>query len=814
MKRKVFIYLASALLTVLPFTSCSDSDNPVNPPESKIRVISPDGGEVWNRGGQRTIIWENELEGSVSIELLKAGELYTLLADTVEADSALGIRGEYLWTVPTEIPVSGDYSVRITSLDDPDETDESDGNFRTGWPLLSIYDPPSEITDSEFRVQWYGNSNDSTDLTYYFCVTTDTLIADGDALSTLSSGLWRSTVENYAAVSFPVSALNSTVIYSDTTTYTSGELSIPVRVVFSRFFVYAKDAYGAVSPVVSKVFGRMNTPPKYPMVYSNKLKVNGTEKYWMTVGGDSAVMILSKQTAAWNPIDFSWRGEDPDGIDVKLEFKWELWERERITGTDNMIALAASSDGWSGDYTTVSFAQEIWDHNNNAEYAFKVFVRDDALEQSELNATVNFEVFPPTFDKGILFINDTDSLLSSSSSYQYFQGNPDGQAASDFYRQLLENSGFTGSDPDPIRRVTFERFTVEYDTAWTYTPTVVGEDTIITVDSTITNFYSPNIRKLSEYRLVIIASDDRNNQRGVDFNGNADNIGYSNYLAGYLDVGGKVFLVGSSVMMKIYPYNMECNDYIEPVIQIFDPYAPIMTQVSNLTKTFFRDYFGIYSMTFPETKTWFCQAFWDLGVPGQSNTPIDYYLRDNYDFIGVSPYEHISESEFVELRVDSSIVNDCWLNYIQQLGPFQLLMTMSLKDNGTVFTGVPTIETFKGESVYQYKSIYDLPTTPEDDDIVYDTDQYGTIYHSLEYTDPVLTDGDNSGYITRRSGAVATRYISESSAYRTAFFTFPLYFMDDRDKNTDGVGDMTGMFKSMIEWFDLSVDPADNWKKK
>jgi len=374
----------------------------------------------------------------------------------------------------------------------------------------------------------------------------------------------------------------------------------------------------------------------------------------------------------------------------------------------------------------------------------------------------------------------------------------------------MEDAGFTESDPDPFKRVAFEKFTVEYDTVWTYTEMSVGDSTWVEVDSTITNFYSPNVRKLSEYRLVIIASDDRNNEKGVDFNGNADNVGYSDYLARYLDVGGKVFLVGSSVMMKKFPYNMEVDDYVSPVRQVFDPYAAPTTQVSSPTRSFFSDYFGIYSMTFPETKTWFCQELWDIGSQGQDATPEDYYFRDNYDFIGVTPYDHISDPDIkLYLGIDSSKVNDCWVNFYQQLGPFNILFPMSLKENGSVLTGIPTMEAFKGETVYRYKSIYDLPKTTEDPDIVYDTDDYGTVEHSLKYIDPVLTDGDDGGYVTRRSGSIATRYISEGDIYRTAFFAFPLYFMDNRDKNGDGVGDVTGMFKAMIDWFDLEIDPLN-----
>ncbi len=696
-------------------------------------------------------------------------------------------------------------------------TDYSGSEPENMVPIINIYDTSDITSSKKTKVQWYGNDADGTKMTYYYSVTTDTTLTKDDVLTAMPLGgvstdgrdFWTSTDKTYAYVSMPYGAYpdSTTNVFWIDTVYTDPTIVEPIlfKAVFSKFFVIGKDENGAYTDMTEKLFRRTNRIPKHPMVFSSKLGVNGYDKYWMTVGPDSAQMILPETTSFWKPIDFKWMGEDPDGTDVDLEFRWELWERNTSIG-DSLVMKTAS---WSMVNLSANFDDEIYNNDKQGKYSFRVFVRDDAFEESDNHATVNFEVYAPKMDKGILFINDTDPILSTNPSYLYFQGNPDGQAATDFYKQLLEDVGFTETDTDPFKRVAFEKFTVQYDTAWTYTTNVVGEDTIVTVDSTITNFYSPNIRKLSEYRLVVIASDDRNNERGVDFNGNADNLGYSDYLARYLDVGGKVFLVGSSVMMKNYPYNMEASDYIAPVRQVFDPYAPTMTQVSNLTKTFFRDYFGIYSMTFPETKTWFCQALWNLGSNGQAQTPVDYYFQDNYDFIGVTPYEHISDPKITAMGIDSTKVNDCWVNYYQQLGPFNVLMTMSLKENGSVLTGIPTMEAFKGETVYKYKSIYDLPKTTEDPDIVYDTDENGTTNHSLKYIDPLLTDGDNSGYITRRSGSIATRYISEGDIYRTAFFSFPLYFMDNRDKDSDGVGDMTGMFNSMIDWFDLEIDPLN-----
>ena len=65
--------------------------------------------------------------------------------------------------------------------------------------------------------------------------------------------------------------------------------------------------------------------------------------------------------------------------------------------------------------------------------------------------------------------------------------------------------------------------------------------------------YDPSIRDLTRYKLVVIASDDRSNIRGVDFAGEPPYTGYNQYLSQYLDVKGNVFILGNSVLMgKIY----------------------------------------------------------------------------------------------------------------------------------------------------------------------------------------------------------------------------------------------------------------------
>jgi|GEM_PF-1234366 len=752
-----------------------------------LTVVSPSSYEIWNAGATRTIKWNFNFVGSVKIELYKNNVYYKTIADSTINT------GAYNWFIPADTPLAEDYKIKITDKEISTVSDMSDVMFKISKPVVSIYDPPSEIVSSIFKVQWYGNSNDSTNLSYYYCVTTDTTLTNQAAMTVLNSSLWKTTQYNYANVSFTMSAYNSSTVFIDSTTsYT--------KIVYSKFFVYGIDVYGSVSEVKSKVFGRVNQIPKYPMVYSEKLGINGFSQYWFTVGPDSSQIILPAATEYWEPIDFKWTGDDPDGDESKLEFKWELWERTAKKGE----VLVTQSAGWSVNNLSKSFDDEIYNWNDQGKYAFKVYVRDDAFEQSLNHATVNFEVFAPTFDKGILFIDDTDPTLTESPSYLYYQGNPVASDVGTMYRSFLEDAGFTENNTDPLKDYDIVKFQivtelVRIDTTWVIT----GTDTTFYIDNVYVNKYSPDLETMLKYRMIVTASEDRSNENGIDFNGTDDNPGYSEYLGNYLEVGGKAFIIGHSALMKTQPYRMAVNDYSDPVRQIFDPYAVSTTDIADVTLNFFRDYFGIYAMTFPETKTWFSQGLWNVRP---SSVPIDYFLQDNYDFIGITKYDSITDITVAGIKVDSTKVNDSWIDFLQQVGPNFYLIPLSLKDNGTVLTGIPTIEAFKGEPVYKYKSVYDLPVVGGDPDTVYDTDANGTVYHSLRYIDPVLTDGDNSGVVTRKTGSVATRYVADGDQYRTAFFAFPLYYMN----NTNG--EVSDMFNAMIDWFDLEKDPTVGWK--
>lgn len=79
-------------------------------------------GQALELGSTTTLEWTDNLSGDVQIELLKEGVQQHLITAQTESD------GSYSWTIPTDLPVDADYTMRLTSLDFPDLT-VSTGRF-------------------------------------------------------------------------------------------------------------------------------------------------------------------------------------------------------------------------------------------------------------------------------------------------------------------------------------------------------------------------------------------------------------------------------------------------------------------------------------------------------------------------------------------------------------------------------------------------------------------------------------------------------------------------------------------------------------
>lgn len=90
---------------------------------SQLMVLTPNGGEKWERERTFPITWFDRLTENVKIELLKAGTVVSTISASAPST------GTYQWAIPVTQTIGLDYKIRISSVNTPTVTDVSDNNF-------------------------------------------------------------------------------------------------------------------------------------------------------------------------------------------------------------------------------------------------------------------------------------------------------------------------------------------------------------------------------------------------------------------------------------------------------------------------------------------------------------------------------------------------------------------------------------------------------------------------------------------------------------------------------------------------------------
>jgi hypothetical protein len=142
------------------------------PPLPYVEIITPDGGEILEKGMPYDITWEYDLwDGNIQIDLLKeGGEPQLIVYNIPLAD------GSYTWNVWNELPDGNDYKILITGLESEDPSDESDNNFSIIEPYIIpdiviteiMYNPPEAGDDSLEFLEFYNNTLETVNLEGYF----------------------------------------------------------------------------------------------------------------------------------------------------------------------------------------------------------------------------------------------------------------------------------------------------------------------------------------------------------------------------------------------------------------------------------------------------------------------------------------------------------------------------------------------------------------------------------------------------------------------------------------------------------------------
>ncbi|MBN1309319.1 MAG: hypothetical protein JXA18_15450, partial [Chitinispirillaceae bacterium] len=87
-----------------------------------LMALTPNGGEMLERGRAYTITWFSRQNGNVKIELLKGNTVASTIASSAPS-------GGYEWAIPADLTLGSDYKVKIISIDDASVSDASDDVF-------------------------------------------------------------------------------------------------------------------------------------------------------------------------------------------------------------------------------------------------------------------------------------------------------------------------------------------------------------------------------------------------------------------------------------------------------------------------------------------------------------------------------------------------------------------------------------------------------------------------------------------------------------------------------------------------------------
>lgn len=96
------------------------------PEYTAITILSPNGGETWNRGQTKTIAWKSDGKPGDNVII----DLYKGSSRILQVSSMTANDGSYTWIIPSILQIGSDYKIKITSYDDPKYNDSSDNNFK------------------------------------------------------------------------------------------------------------------------------------------------------------------------------------------------------------------------------------------------------------------------------------------------------------------------------------------------------------------------------------------------------------------------------------------------------------------------------------------------------------------------------------------------------------------------------------------------------------------------------------------------------------------------------------------------------------
>jgi hypothetical protein len=377
------------------------------------------------------------------------------------------------------------------------------------------------------------------------------------------------------------------------------------------FFIQAEDNFGSQSNVVYRYFNRGNHAPETFLEVRPGPWVTGSccDRQFGTLG-----------------IPVSWSGEDTldyPGRQPDFYYSWEVYGP--FTGYTDSLGVHPDTDGVDWEQYII---ETSWDERSNAPwvmdesvllynlfrdnpsvgktvngyFVFKVRTRDDAYVADPSDAIGAFMAIQPACEKDVMVVDMTRYGLPGPGSL-YDGGNcPDVKAARDIYhpyfRGIVEEA--LGDTID------------EFYFAWSHN----------------SSSPPPPIELYSQFKLIILLAEDV---------WNGTNSAWMDFIATYMDMGGKVMLMGVD--------HFAWTDFLEvlPFVAYFNPNS-VASRYFNVNAQFVANW--IASMRLGESNEEFIEGLSlvdDLPDVSPDSSQLGYYLLPNHVWCrGQSPavYKH------------------------------------------------------------------------------------------------------------------------------------------------------------------------------
>jgi murein DD-endopeptidase MepM/ murein hydrolase activator NlpD len=157
-------------------------------PKPQITLTSPDGGNQLKSGENLSITWTDNISENVNIDLYRDDTFVQSIAGNTASD------GQSFWTVPTNLPLSDRYKIKVSKSGDSSIGDLSDNYFSVYQPNITLTSPNggNKLTPGEnINITWTDNISENVEINLF--VESDTPYVQTINDSTPSDGgyLWQ-----------------------------------------------------------------------------------------------------------------------------------------------------------------------------------------------------------------------------------------------------------------------------------------------------------------------------------------------------------------------------------------------------------------------------------------------------------------------------------------------------------------------------------------------------------------------------------------------------------------------------------------------